>query len=143
MCPLFTCWILEDSEFEILDSNFMDSFFSVYFCEFLLLTFGPDSLFSIIRATNKVTSRLVHKCRPFLGHLNLRGCYHLTRDSLKIISKFVIIYTPIQLTSMLSQSRPCHLTCFWASFLTFFSCQCLSKDFKIPSISHKTPITFL
>ncbi|XP_032221277.2 dynein regulatory complex subunit 6 [Nematostella vectensis] len=39
------------------------------------------------RATNKATAKLIHKCRPFLGHLNLKNCYNLTRESLKIIGQ--------------------------------------------------------
>lgn len=38
-------------------------------------------------ATNKVAASLIHKCRPFLGHLNLRGCYNLTCDSLKLTAQ--------------------------------------------------------
>ncbi|PFX17404.1 F-box/LRR-repeat protein 13 [Stylophora pistillata] len=35
-------------------------------------------------ATNKVAANVIHKCRPFLGHLNLRGCYNLTSESIKL-----------------------------------------------------------
>ncbi|XP_029212767.2 dynein regulatory complex subunit 6-like [Acropora millepora] len=45
--------------------------------------------FSVVKhsATNKVTSSLIHKCRPFLGHLNLRGCYGLSSGSLKLTAQ--------------------------------------------------------
>lgn len=45
--------------------------------------------FSILKhsATNKVAANVIHKCRPFLGHLNLRGCYNLTSESIKLAAQ--------------------------------------------------------
>ncbi|KAL9960679.1 hypothetical protein ACROYT_G034165 [Oculina patagonica] len=45
--------------------------------------------FSVVKhsATNKVAANLIHKCRPFLGHLNLRGCYNLSSESLKLTAQ--------------------------------------------------------
>ena len=43
--------------------------------------------FFCFSATNKVAASLIHKCRPFLGHLNLRGCYNLSSVSLKLTGK--------------------------------------------------------
>ncbi|CAB4012185.1 F-box LRR-repeat 13-like, partial [Paramuricea clavata] len=39
------------------------------------------------KLTNKITSRLVHRYRSVLGHLNLRGCCNLSQGSLKIIGE--------------------------------------------------------
>ena len=54
-------------------------------------------------ATNKVAASLIHKCRPFLGHLNLRGCYNLSSVSLKLTGKlcYLLKYSIIS-TSLLS-----------------------------------------
>ncbi|RMX56403.1 hypothetical protein pdam_00023147, partial [Pocillopora damicornis] len=40
-----------------------------------------------VRATNKVAANVIHKCRPFLGHLNLRGCYNLSSESIKLTAQ--------------------------------------------------------
>lgn len=33
------------------------------------------------RVTNKVVTKLLYKCRPYLIHLNMRGCHYLTQPS--------------------------------------------------------------
>lgn len=45
--------------------------------------------FSVVKhiATNKVAANVIHKCRPFLGHLNLRGCYNLSSESIKLTAQ--------------------------------------------------------
>lgn len=37
--------------------------------------------------TDIVLMRLINKCRPFLGRLNLRSCYMLTEDALQHIGE--------------------------------------------------------
>ena len=44
----------------------------------------PVIFFFSFSATNKVAANVIHKCRPFLGHLNLRGCYNLSSESIKL-----------------------------------------------------------
>ena len=53
----------------------------------LIMQAKNDILF---RLTNKIASRLVHRHRAMLGHLNLRGCCNLTQGSLKIIGTFMV-----------------------------------------------------
>ena len=44
-------------------------------------------------ATNKVAANVIHKCRPFLGHLNLRGCYNLSSESIKLTGTAVYAWS--------------------------------------------------
>lgn len=44
-------------------------------------------------ATNKVAASVIHKCRPFLGHLNLRGCYNLSSESIKLTGTAVYAWS--------------------------------------------------
>jgi len=37
------------------------------------------------RVTNRVLGTLLAKCRPYLVHLNLRGCYRITEEAFMII----------------------------------------------------------
>ena len=43
--------------------------------------------YSFYSVTDLVLLRLINKCRPFLGHLNLRSCHMLTADVLQHIGE--------------------------------------------------------
>lgn len=53
----------------------------------------PDKFFFSFSATNKVAANVIHKCRPFLGHLNLRGCYNLSSESIKLTGTAVYAWS--------------------------------------------------
>ena len=60
----------------------------------------------VSRLTNKITSRLVHRYRSVLGHLNLRGCCNLTLGSLKIIGRFVVFSLVVHSIKLGSRLNP-------------------------------------
>ena len=52
-----------------------------------MVCIGIHLLLIFLSVTDLVLLRLINKCRPFLGHLNLRGCHMLTEGALQHIGE--------------------------------------------------------
>lgn len=59
---------------------------SFYFSKFVYSLNGLN-VFFYHRVTDKVVTKLLYKCRPYLIHLNMRGCQFVTEPSFTSISE--------------------------------------------------------
>ena len=100
----------------------------------------PDIFFFSFSATNKVAANVIHKCRPFLGHLNLRGCYNLSSESIKLTGTAVYAWSNFLKIIFYVISNSASLLLWKEIFLLFLtSAQCRNlQDLNLSECSGVT-----
>ena len=100
----------------------------------------PVIFFFSFSATNKVAANVIHKCRPFLGHLNLRGCYNLSSESIKLTGTAVYAWSNFLKIIFYVISNSASLLLWKEIFLLFLpSAQCRNlQDLNLSECSGVT-----